>query len=65
MCFILCTIPQYTQYVRWEFAGYTEDKQVHSVVFNQDEIVLAIPHDEPLDVGDWRIIPLSFPRVFL
>ena len=35
----------YTQYVKKEFAGYTEDKQVHSVIFDRDEIVLDIPLD--------------------
>ena len=55
----------HTQYIKQEFTGYTEDKQAHSVVFDDDEIQLDIPLDPPVVVDGWRIVPLTYPRVFM
>ena len=54
----------HTQYIKQEFTGYTEDKQAHSVIFDDDEIQLDIPLDPPIVVDGWRIVPLTYPRVF-
>ena len=52
------------QYIRQEYAGYSEDRQNLMLAFDGDMIVLDLPSSPPLIVDGWRIQPLkSLPKV--
>ena len=53
------------QYVRRQYRSYSEDRQTHMLVFDQDVMVLDLPtaKSKPKVIDGWKILPLTHPQV--
>ena len=53
----------YLQYIRQEHQNWKHDKQNQTICFEEDAITLDLPESPPMIVDQWKITPLTPPRV--
>ena len=69
MCYSKCTFHiLYSliamQAVRQKYAKFAEDEQMQAVVFERAEVELDLSFSTPTIVDEWKIQPLTYPKVF-
>ena len=52
------------QAVRQKYAKFAEDEQMQAVVFERAEVELDLSFSTPTIVDEWKIQPLTYPKVF-
>ena len=55
----------YPQCIKQLYQGWERDPQLQHFEFDGDKITLDLPvdPDPPVKVGNWEIVPLTYPQV--
>ena len=46
-----------------KYSDFEEDRTRQEIQFDGDAIELDLPHEQPRNVNDWRILSLTYPKV--